>query len=199
MKRNIFFIALLAFVFINNKVQANPILQDDSLYIYEFAELPTIDGDSTDKCWENIAWQSIDMVWIPWNGSVTTNDYTGKYKVAWSSATNLLYFLVQVTDDFIVDHYKPDGKDAVHQFDILEVFIDENRSKGRHVFDTPTENAENAFGYHIWTKFPEPDMVSKNYRVQDLAGTNWNNMISIVYSEHFPELALKEKNKVYTW
>jgi hypothetical protein len=198
-RKEFFYFSLLALVFIGFRAQSNPILQDDSLSIYEITELPIIDGNESDKCWEDISWQSIDMVWIPWNGSVSEDDFTGKFKVVWSSVTNLMYYLVQVTDDVIVDHFQPGGKDGIHQFDIIEVFIDENRSKGKHVFDTPKENAENAFGYHIWTEFPESGMVSTNYRVQDLAGTSWSDMISIVYTDHFPELALRENNKVYTW
>jgi hypothetical protein len=199
MKLTDIFLVGLVGLFSLKAIHASTLLQQDTLDIYECAELPVIDGEANDPCWGPLAWQTIDMVWIPWNGSVTEEDFTGKFKVAWSSQTNMLYFLVQVTDDVIVDHYQPGITKEIHQFDIIEVFIDEDRSRGRHVFDTPTENAENAFAYHIWVEFPDQGQVSKNYRVEDLAGTSWNDMISIVYTDHIGDLALKENNKVYTW
>jgi hypothetical protein len=64
-----------------------------------------------------------------------SNNYTGKFKIVWSSKTNLLYFLVEVTDHNFVDGFIPGTTADVYNYDIIEVFIDENKSGGLHVFD----------------------------------------------------------------
>jgi hypothetical protein len=52
---------------------------------------------------------------------------------------------------------------------MFEVFIDENKSGGYHVFDGTANNeaslglnAENAFAYHIFTAFPPPVQTQKH-------------------------------------
>jgi hypothetical protein len=147
---------LTVIVALKTCLKAAPQVQDDTVCIQKIIDLPLIDGMGNDMCWQKAAWQSIDMVWIPWKGSVSESDYTGKYKVVWSPVSNLLYFLVEITDDVIVDDYIPGVSADIYNFDILEVFIDENRSRGRHVFDAGDENAENAFAYHIYAPFPLP-------------------------------------------
>ena len=85
----ILLIIILPAISVKGFSQDDPVLVPDVV-----AAVPVIDGTMDDSCWQNIPWQSIDNVWIPYAGNVTPTDYTGHYKIAWSSKTNLLYFLV---------------------------------------------------------------------------------------------------------
>lgn len=194
--------SIIVISLLSGSIYAKPLntgLQDDTLFIIEAESVPVIDGNADDACWQNTGWQTIDMVWIPWNGSVTSEDFTGKYKVAWSSETNLLYFIAQTTDDVIVDDYEYGVTADNYNFDILEVFIDEDYSRGRHVFDDPPENAENAFAYHMWVEYPDEGKISSNFRVEDLAGTGWDNAIHMLYNDHFDSFIVKEQDGIFTW
>ena len=170
-------------------------VQDDTVKIPDVENnIPTIDGNSDDVCWANVNWQTIDQVWIPYGGSVEADDYTGRYKTVWSSEENLLYFLVEITDDVFVDGYVyPD--DGYYNYDIVEVFIDEDKSGGMHRIDYGGENAENAFSYHIVVDAPEDGGVNNEFVVCDLAGF-WQ---IINYADHFPDLAMRKNSNQYTW
>jgi hypothetical protein len=135
-------------------------IQDDTLFINETNDVPVFDGIGNDNCWKNALWQTIDQVWIPWGTTMDPSDFSGRYKVLWSAQENLLYFLLEITDDVVSDAYVPGQTAAIFNFDMFEVFIDENKSGGYHVFDGTADdeaslgvNAENAFAYHI---FPNP-------------------------------------------
>ena len=115
---------------------------------------------------------------MPYGASVDSTDYSGKYKVVWSSVTNLIYFLVRITDDVFVDGYIPEVTSDIYNFDVVEVFIDEDMSGGLHVFDgtgaTGLEwgtKAENAFAYHIYAPFPGEREVTTTCYVYD----HWKN------------------------
>ena len=116
--------------------------QDNPVLTPNVAIVPTIDGMGNDDCWQNVPWQRIAQVWIPYGATVDSVDYYGRYKVVWSSTTNLLYFLMEVNDDVFVDGYTPSGGGAIYDYDISEIFIDENKSGGDHIFDTGTTNIE---------------------------------------------------------
>jgi hypothetical protein len=174
--------------------QASPqkiLVQDDPVLAPNVATLPVIDGIGNDPCWQNVPWQSIDQVWIPYGANVASADYSGRYKVVWSSTTNLLYFLVEVTDDVFVDGYDPNTSGgAIYDFDMAEVFIDEDTSGGEHRYDGSRTNAENAFAYHIYAAFPAEGEVTTDFLVDDMAGTQFNPRRPD-YTSHFPEFAMR--------
>jgi hypothetical protein len=165
-------------------------VQDDTVKTPDVENIPTIDGLSDDACWGNVEWQEIDQVWIPWGGSVEADDYTGQYKIVWSSTENVLYFLVEITDDVFVDGYVF-GPGDYYQYDIVEVFIDEDKSGGVHNY----EDTENAFAYHIVVDAPEDGEVNNDFVVCDMTGPG----STVNYASHFPELAMRKDGNQYTW
>ena len=164
--------------------------QDDPLLIYKTDVSPTIDGLQDDICWENVSWQAIDQVWIPYGTNHNDTDFRGRYKITWSEEANLLYFLVEVEDDELVDGFVSGQTAAVHHFDIIEVFLDENFSGGDHIFDDGDSNAENAFAYHLYADFPESGSTSPLSWVHDQDGEGWSTLINRNYAGHFPEFVL---------
>jgi len=158
--------------------------QADTVLAPDVSEVPLINGNSDDQCWQNVPWQSIDQVWIPYDGETDSFDYTGHYKVIWSSTTNLLYFLIEVTDDIFVDGFIPDVTADIYNFDITEIFIDEDASGGLHMFDSGQQNAENAFAYHMYSPYPDPGAATSELYVDDMATVGRPN-----YASHFPEFS----------
>jgi hypothetical protein len=189
---------ILVFMFLTISGMANsPCLrpQEDTVRAPNVATVPTIDGQSDDSCWGVVNWQAIDQVWIPWGDTtVAADDYTGHYKVAWSDAQNVLYFLVEITDDAFVDGYVF-GPGDYYQYDIVEVFIDEDKSGGIHNYEVGGANAENAFAYHIVVDAPEDGEVNNDFVVCDMAG----NTYTVNYAGHFPEFAMRKDGNQYTW
>ena len=185
------------FMFITISVIAespNLRVQDDTVKTPDVENIPTIDGLSDDACWGDVEWQTIDQVWIPYGGSVEADDYTGQYKIVWSSTENVLYFLVEITDDIFVDGYEyPDGD--YYQHDIVEVFIDEDKSGGIHNYEGSGVNAENAFAYHIVVDAPEDGEVNNDFVVCDMTGPG----STVNYASHFPEFAMRKDGNQYTW
>jgi hypothetical protein len=163
------------------------LVQDDTVLALNAVVVPTIDGIGDDACWQNVPWQSIAQVWIPYGATVDSNDFSGRYKVIWSSTTNLLYFLMEVHDDVFVDGY-PGGGGAIYDYDISEVFIDENASGGDHQLDGPTTNAENAFAYHMYAPCPADGQVTTALYADDIAGTSATQHREN-YTSHFPQFA----------
>jgi hypothetical protein len=200
MKTRFFYkiLVLVILLFFFNNLQASSLKdigQDDPVLAPEIETTPLIDGIGNDQCWQDIPWQGIDHVWIPdtlW-GNITSEDYSGHYKMAWSSASNLLYFLVEVTDDNFVDGFVPGVTADVYNFDIIEVFIDENASGGEHRYDGPSTNAENAFAYHIYADYPEEGETNSDLYVGDMATTPPN------YASHFPEFSLRRTGNFAVW
>jgi len=182
-------------LFLLENLPAGPKSQDRPVQAPHATVLPVIDGTGDDACWQNQTWQSIDQVWIPYDGVVTPDDYSGQYKVAWSPTSNLLYFLVEIYDDVFIDGYVYGQGADIYNFDITEVFIDEDTSGGPHIFDDQTHNAENAFSYHIYADFPEDGGVNNEHRVNDMAGFYQ----SVNYTAHLPEFALRKNGEVATW
>ncbi len=180
--------------------------QEDTIYAENILTPPVFDGIGNDECWTEANWQVIDQVWIPWGTYVDPADLSGRYKVVWSSDSNLLYFLLEITDDIISDAYVPNVTAAIYNFDMFEVFIDEDKSGGYHVFDGYANNeqslgmnAENAFAYHIFTAFPESGGTNQEFIVEDMAGTNWGDVITCDYTDHFPAFILRKEGNVSRW
>ncbi len=156
--------------------------QDDTVQARECLSPPIIDGRADDDCWAKAKWQAIDQVWIPYGDVLDAADFTGRYKVSWSSETDRIYFLVEVTDDVLVKGYKyPAG--GYYNWDVVEIFFDEDASGGDHKLN------QNAFAYHITAGNDEA-----GYEVMDLAA-GWQTMN---YTDHL-DCVIEENNGVYTW
>jgi hypothetical protein len=182
------------------RVQDNPVLAVEAI------SPPLVDGRSNDACWQSASWQPIAQTWMPYGAQVDSADYFGRYKVVWSAKTNFLYFLVEVTDNVFVDGFIPGKTAEVYNYDIIEVFIDEDKSGGLHVFDAKDSsradwgsNAENAFAYHIYAPFPKENAVTTEHFVGDIAGTSWSDVRRIDYASHIPEFALRRSGSKAVW
>ena len=207
------FLIIIIFIFISRAnftvtfcSTVDIMVQDDTVYIPNITTSPEFDGIGNETCWTNADWQVIDQVWIPYGTDIDPEDLTGRYKVVWSSATNLLYFLLEITDDVISDAYVPNETAAIYNFDMFEVFIDENKSGGYHVFDGNADNeqslglnAENAFAYHIFTSAPESESTNQEFIVEDTEGTNWGDAVTCDYTIHFPDFIRRQEGNVATW
>ncbi|MGC9341950.1 MAG: sugar-binding protein, partial [Bacteroidales bacterium] len=159
---------------------------------------PTIDGDGSDAQWQDSPWYPINNTWITYGEEIPADDFSGEFKVLWSEADNALHYLVRIQDDVFVDNYQfPDG--GYPNFDIVEVFIDEDRSGGKHIFDDGSENAENAFSYHIAADAPADGEVTNSMVAVDIAGTGWGNRITPNYADHFPAFAMKKNGNEYIY
>lgn len=181
-------------IFLTISVTAQIREQADTVETPNVEITPTIDGHSNDACWAGTDWQTIDQVWIPWGGSVGASDYSGQYKVAWDSTENVLYFVVEIIDDVFVDGYEyPNG--GYYNYDIVEVFIDEDKSGGVHNYEVGGVNAENAFAYHIVVDAPADGDTTSDFVVCDMAG----NTYIVDYASHFPEFAMRKDGNQYTW
>jgi hypothetical protein len=211
---------MLIFVVTISFSQGQIFPRTDTLFIPAVSVSPVIDG-AIDNLWETVQWNQVDQIWMPYNNEQVNvkdglflwsgaNDFTGKFKVVWSQKTNLLYFLVEVTDDVFVDGYSynsnPSAGGGYPNYDIVEVFIDEDRSGGLHVFDgtgaVGTEwgkNAENAFSYHIATNALADGEIQRKMHALDIAGSSWSSYSVADFAGHFPEFAMVKKGNVYTY
>ena len=205
-KKVILKIFILIVLFSSAALYAQTVYKNNILEIPEVDSSPVIDAKTNDECWRNMDWQEINEVWIPYGGSVESKDFSGKYKVAWSSEENLLYFLVEIIDDVFVDGFVQGETADTYNFDILEVFIDEDKSGGLHVFDGAGDigrdwgtNAENAFAYHVYAKFPEEGEVTKNFIALDIAGQDWASRQDPDYAVNFSEFALRKDGNQLTY
>jgi hypothetical protein len=206
LSRAAIFMCIVCILGANRLESQHKMAQDDTVLAPEDAPVPRIDGKGDDPCWLNAKWQSIGQVWIPYGAQPDTHDFSGRYKVVWSPQTNLLYFLIEVRDSIFVDGYVPGGTADIYNFDIAEIFIDEDASGGPHVFDGSGDfgrewgtNAANAFAYHIFAPFPKGDGVTAQHFVGDLRGTNWNDAKPVNYASHFPEFALRRSGHTAVW
>lgn len=202
------FLSTLIFILLQSCVPYSQQIdvEDNPVLVPEVIAPPLIDGVDNDSCWQSIPWQSIGQVWIPYGAKVDSTDYSGHFKVVWSSATNLLYFLVEVTDNVFVDGFRSGETADIYNYDIIEVFIDEDKSGGLHVFDGTGDvgrqwgtNAENAFAYHIYADFPKEGQVTTSKHVYDLSGTSWADAKKMNYASHLPSFALRKTGHTATW
>lgn len=201
MKKLLFLILLVISI---HKIYGGILTQDDTVKVMQAELVPTVDGQMNDLAWDRASWQSIDQVWIPYGAVVDSADYYGHYKVLWSPETNLLYFLVEIYDDVWVDGFEFTTSNESYNYDIVEVFIDEDKSGGLHVFDGTASggwgtNSENAFSYHISLNFPEEGIAASEFIVLDFDGTSWADNFAIDYANHFPEFALRKNGDKYCW
>lgn len=154
----------LPFLLISFSINAFCQTQQDTIFAPKAIVPVIIDGSDQDAVWSKTDWKSMDQVWIPYAAKMAKGDFEGKYKVAWDSL--YLYVLVQVVDDLISDDH-PDPLQNWWDDDCVEVFLDENRSKGDHLKNN------NAFAYHISTKYDAIDMDASG------KGVNYKNNIMV--------------------
>ncbi len=138
--------------------------QNDTIFNFKTLAPVTVDGQATEECWTNAEWHAIDQVWIPWNAKMKEGDFSGRFKVAWDE--DFLYMLVEVVDDSLSDDHSNPLQNWWDD-DCLEVFIDENRSKGDH------ERNCNAFAYHVSLFYDAVDLDSKGN------GINYKNNVIV--------------------
>jgi hypothetical protein len=161
---------------------------------------PVIDGIDDDAVWDSIDWVYIDQVWIPYAADISSSDFSGAFKVIWSAEDNLLYVLAETIDNSFVDTTMGTSG-AYYEYDVLEIFIDEDNSGGDHIYDVIAtgENAENAFSYHINAVIPADGGTTTEKAVYDLDGTGPGDATNPDYEDHFPEFAVKRTGNKLTW
>jgi hypothetical protein len=135
---------------------------------------PTIDGIANESTWNDAAWVSMNNVYI--GPSASTDDYSGRYKIVWTS--DRLYILAEITDDILRD-VNPDPLQNFWDDDCLELFLDEDKSGGNHQFNY------NAFAYH---------MAINNIDVADY-GTDQQ---AHLFNDHITS-AKTQSGTTYTW
>ncbi len=176
-------------------------LVQNTLLAREADTPPVIDGEASDACWEEARWYHIDQTWINYGEQIDSSDFFGRFKVSWSESENLVYFLVEITDDAFVDGYVYPG-DGYPNFDIVEVFLDEDRSGGFHVFDDNPDlgpNSENAFSYHLAVNAPADGETTTGVVACDIDGTGWGDKTIVDYAGHFPELTMKRSGNRFIY
>ncbi|MCS6928021.1 MAG: CBM9 family sugar-binding protein [Saprospiraceae bacterium] len=99
---------------------------------------PVIDGSGADSVWESLPWHPLNYAWE--GGLASSTHLQGRYKVAWDE--NNLYFLVEITDDTLVENTAP-GLGVPNLADCLIIFLDEDASGGQRT-------NYNAFAYHFF-------------------------------------------------
>lgn len=176
--------------------------QDDTIKVQQALAKPVFDGFATDEIWnaDGVKWQPIDQVWMPWKGTVPTSaDFSGRFKLVWHETESVLFFFVEITDDVFVDGYdfEMNGPFGYPNYDVVEIFLDEDRSKNPHVFDNGTENAQNAFSYHITVNAPADGKTTSDFTVEDLDGRDWGNSWVVNYAKHFPDFMMKKEGNQY--
>jgi len=174
-----FLLIIIALVFIQHKGISQT--QADTMYAYLTHEPVLVDGEANEACWETAKWHAIDQVWLPFGQTMKAGDFEGRFKLAWDSL--YLYLLVEIVDDSLSDdHSNP--LDSWWDDDCLEVFIDEDRSKGDH------ERNNNAFAYHVSLSYDAIDLSSSG------SGVNYKDnlkveMDTIGENKYLWELAIK--------
>lgn len=176
----------LSFLFILFSINSFSQTQKDTIFVVKSPDPVVVDGSASDAVWSKTDWHPISKVWIPYNGKMAAGDFAGKFKAAWDS--DYLYVLVEVIDNLISDDHANPLQNWWDD-DCVEVFLDEDRSKGYH------ETNNNAFAYHVSTKYDaiDEDASGKgvNYKnnlkvIMDTIGTNtylWEMAIKVYNSK----------------
>ncbi|MDD6210135.1 MAG: sugar-binding protein [Bacteroidales bacterium] len=179
---------------------------------YKTVESPTFDGIGDENIWDAAPWYAIDNIWLPYDNDLNypgvqakeggnklwegPADFTGKFKVLWSETENVLYILAEIEDDVFVDGYVSGGD--YPNYDILELFVDEDKSGGKHVHNAGSELSANAFSYHLAVDAIEDD-VQTIFKAMDIAGTGWVNSWNPDYKDHFAHFAMRKEGNICTY
>ena len=100
---------------------------------------PVIDGKGGDPAWARAEWRPIDQAWL--GGIPDPSVFSGRYKIVWTE--DRLYYLVEITDNYISATRADRPLFEVWNDDCLELFINEDGLGGNH------ERSHNAFAYHL--------------------------------------------------
>lgn len=149
----------------------------DDAFEAHMADSYTIDGNGNEAFWANCEWYDIKYVWLPWGSTVSADDFSGKFKIAWTE--DVLLFLAEIEDNIFSDEYA-DPFMNYWMDDCFEVFLDEDHSGGWH---QDGADAYNAFAYHISTLYDAVDI-----------GTSGN----VLLNDHVDVVITKNGN-TYTW
>lgn len=111
----------------------------NEVYESPFAEqAPVLDGESDDDAWVKAPWKNLDKLML---GTMPDeDDFSARYKMVWTN--DHLYLLAEIEDDVLRDGY-PHPLEQYWNDDTLEIFLDEDKSGGNHLYNY------NAFAYHI--------------------------------------------------
>ena len=174
--------------------------QKDTILAGEARIIPVIDGSHGDRCWLKSEWHYIDNTWIPWGIKMDSTDFYGRYHICWSGTENLLYFYVEINDDHFVDGYEFPG-DNLHDYDMIELYLDEDNSGGFHAFDDDINsdiNAENAFTYHFAVDAPLDGETVSDFLAGDIHGLQWGDHM-VDYTNHIDEFVMKKEGNTCTY
>lgn len=161
--------------------------QQDTMYAFHTPVPVVIDGIADDACWADAEWFAIDQVWIPYGEKMKEGDFEGRFKLAWDSL--YLYLLAEIVDDSLSDYYSNPMQNWWDD-DCLEIFIDENRSKGDH------ECNYNAFAYHVSIFYDAIDM-AKNCGGINLKDNLIVKMDTIGENKYLWEVAIKNYSAAF--
>ena len=108
------------------------------LSVNKAVSVMTIDGMPSEQSWHKANWHDVDQHII--GEYPAPEDFSAQYKLLWDES--FLYVLVKLYDDVLYDA-NPNPLVRYWDDDCLEVFVDEDNSKGEHLANF------NAFAYHI--------------------------------------------------
>ena len=158
-------------------------------YALQVDATPVIDGIASEAFWENQPWYGIDHLYVDQiSGNENTKpdsaDFYGRFKVGWEG--NTVYILAEITDDILdYDQYNPnDDPNQVFEFDVLEIFIDEDNSGGDHT------KTHNAFAYHL-----SPDGVNVADQCGCGVSNDWKGRL---FNDNL-DYAIEIDGNKYTW
>jgi hypothetical protein len=163
--------------------------QQDTMCVFRSAEPIIIDGKANDPAWADAEWFPIDQVWIPYNATMAPGDFEGRFKLSWDE--NYLYVLAEIVDDMLSDDHANPLQNWWQDY-CLEVFIDENRSKGDH------ERNYNAFAYHVSLFYDAIDLHTNGNSI------NLKNNLKVVMdtlenNTYMWELAIKNYSAAFNY
>ena len=179
--------------------------KSDTVKIYRSGTDITIDGKSLEKCWDSTEWMPIEYIWAqnPSNGTesylsgvtdirtstlgLDTTDFKGRFKMLWSSKTNLLYILAEITDNALVSNYDWVGNKGNYTgFDDIEIFYQENG---------PCRQVWPGCDHTFTHKAKAIHLTSNGYGV-DMGGPSWGSYV--LYNRTMKSVINKAAPK-YTW
>jgi hypothetical protein len=147
-KQFVFQSLLLAVILLSTLMaSAQPVSTTDKYKAPYTSITPDIDGIANESSWNDASWVSINNLYL--GQAVTASDFTGRFKMLWSSSK--IYLLVEVTDDILSDDYA-DPLSHWWDDDCVEIFLDENKSGGDHQYNY------NAFAYHVGLDYNAVDI-----------------------------------------
>lgn len=134
-----FCIVILLFLFFSGQSFAEEKAVVNEIYESPFADqAPILDGELSDPAWEKAKWKSLDKLML--GTQPDENDFSARYKVVWTEEH--LYLIAEIVDDVLHDSH-PNPLEQYWNDDTLEIFLDEDKSGGNHLYNY------NAFAYHI--------------------------------------------------